>query len=766
MVMKALEKDRNRRYETANGFAMDVQRYLADEPVLACPPSAWYRLRKFARRNKTVLVVACLILFFITLLGAGGGWVIRDRAARKSQATKDLEGALAQVESFQGQGKWAEALAALQRGELLATEAAMDSELNKRLEDLKAKLDAEQRDREFLAQFAEIRLRAQSQTHKHEFRFSPEAAVPEIREALRNYGMEIGSTPVEESAERVQGRPEAVRQQLLAALDECLSHTPSEDARAREWLLATLNAADNDPWRVQSRKALRDRDGAALESLVREVLVQKQPPSFLLIVARSLPRRRNSSRLELFRKIQRTYPTDLWANHLLGDELMDNDQPAEAIRYYTAAIALLPNNAGLYNNRARALHYARELNEAIADYHQALALAPTTAQIRHNLGEALGRNRQFEEAIAHYRAYFRQKAGDAVTHYNFGNVLWHGGQPDEAIVAFRKAISLEKDFPRARLSLAQALGGKGRLEEAVLELREAIRYEPKGAENHYWLGKALQELGRLDEAIVAYRDAIRHHNGAPEGNRNLGHALPTTPHEGLSAEAHCNLGLVLRQKGEVREALKELRIGHELGSKLPGWSNPSAEWVRQCERLVELDEKLPGLLDGKVKPASPAEQIEVANLCLLKRLNAAAARFFGEAFTAEPKMAEEPRTMQRYNAACAAALAGCGQGKDADKLDDKKRARLRSQALDWLRADLDAWGQLLNKESDKIRPLLVQQMQHWLADPDFSGVRGPEALAKLPEVERQAWQKLWKDISDMLIRTQEKAAPEKKSGAK
>ena len=52
IVMKALEKDRNRRYETANGFAADVQRYLADEPVQACPPSAGYRLRKFARRNK------------------------------------------------------------------------------------------------------------------------------------------------------------------------------------------------------------------------------------------------------------------------------------------------------------------------------------------------------------------------------------------------------------------------------------------------------------------------------------------------------------------------------------------------------------------------------------------------------------------------------------------------------------------------------------------------------------------------------------------
>jgi WD40 repeat protein len=58
IVMKALEKDRNRRYESASTFAADVQRYLRDEPVLACPPSAWYRCRKFARRHKAVLVVA------------------------------------------------------------------------------------------------------------------------------------------------------------------------------------------------------------------------------------------------------------------------------------------------------------------------------------------------------------------------------------------------------------------------------------------------------------------------------------------------------------------------------------------------------------------------------------------------------------------------------------------------------------------------------------------------------------------------------------
>ncbi len=71
IVMKALEKDRSRRYETANGFAMDVQRYLADEPVIACPPSSGYRFRKFARRNKTGLAVAGLVLFFLVLIAVG-----------------------------------------------------------------------------------------------------------------------------------------------------------------------------------------------------------------------------------------------------------------------------------------------------------------------------------------------------------------------------------------------------------------------------------------------------------------------------------------------------------------------------------------------------------------------------------------------------------------------------------------------------------------------------------------------------------------------
>jgi WD40 repeat protein len=87
IVMKALEKDRNRRYETANGFAMDIQRYLADEPVLASPPSAVYRLRKFVRRNKVALTTLAVVAAALVLGASISVW----QAIRASVASAGLE---------------------------------------------------------------------------------------------------------------------------------------------------------------------------------------------------------------------------------------------------------------------------------------------------------------------------------------------------------------------------------------------------------------------------------------------------------------------------------------------------------------------------------------------------------------------------------------------------------------------------------------------------------------------------------------------------
>jgi WD40 repeat protein len=93
IVMKALEKDRSRRYETANAFALDVQRYLADEAVLACPPSAGYRLRKFARRNWAAVLTGTAILSVLVagIAGTTFGLIRADhRRAEAEHAREDL----------------------------------------------------------------------------------------------------------------------------------------------------------------------------------------------------------------------------------------------------------------------------------------------------------------------------------------------------------------------------------------------------------------------------------------------------------------------------------------------------------------------------------------------------------------------------------------------------------------------------------------------------------------------------------------------------
>jgi serine/threonine protein kinase/tetratricopeptide (TPR) repeat protein len=95
IVMKCLEKDRNRRYETASGLARDIEHYLRDEPVLACPPSAWYRFRKFGRKHRTALRIAGAFVALLVLAAAVSIWQAvratreRDRAEASFRMARD-----------------------------------------------------------------------------------------------------------------------------------------------------------------------------------------------------------------------------------------------------------------------------------------------------------------------------------------------------------------------------------------------------------------------------------------------------------------------------------------------------------------------------------------------------------------------------------------------------------------------------------------------------------------------------------------------------
>ena len=95
-------------------------------------------------------------------------------------------------------------------------------------------------------------------------------------------------------------------------------------------------------------------------------------------------------------------------------------------------------------------------------------------------------------------------------------------------------------------------------------------------------------------------------------------------------------------------------------------------------------------------------------------------------------------------------------GGDPAKLDDKERARLRQQALAWLRADLALWAKDVEGGKPADRGAAQRTLRHWQRDTDLAGVRDKEALAKLPEAERAEWEKLWTEVAALLKKAEAK----------
>jgi tetratricopeptide (TPR) repeat protein len=145
---------------------------------------------------------------------------------------------------------------------------------------------------------------------------------------------------------------------------------------------------------------------------------------------------------------------------------------------------------------------------------------------------------------------------------------------------------------------------------------------------------------------------------------------------------------------------------------------------------------------GEEKPADNDERLQVAQVAYDRQQFAAATRLWAEALASDPDPGA-PQAPLRYNAARAAALAAAGQGKDEPPISDAAKAKLRGQALGWLKAELTVWSKLFESGPPQDRPAIVQTLSNWQQDPDLAGIRDAAVLAKLPGDERKEWQALW-----------------------
>jgi serine/threonine protein kinase/Flp pilus assembly protein TadD len=481
IVMKALEKDRNRRYETASSFSADVQRYLDDEPVQACPPSAGYRLRKFARKNRrlvSVAVVCVLAAFF----GAGNLlWWAQKRAETAGRAEESLR----RAGDLQTQGKWAEALEAAQNAEDLLQLGGGSTHLKQRVQE-------SLKDLKMIRRLEDIRLEAVA-VGGQDFDNSPDVSYL-YADAFRNYGVDVHSLETEEAAQQIRDR--SIRVELAAALDHWahsrLRNMPrTGDERIWKHLIQVAQATDPDPWRIRLRSVLEKSpmDPKILQELAASTELASQPALSLDLLGNYLAEARRFEQAEIvLRQAQRWHPDNFWINADLAACLNWRDKRAEAVAFRRLVVALRPQSVQAHYSLGRALLKQGDLEQAIDAFNEAFRFLSDDASIIIGWDTALQMKSAFERAVVAFQKASRLQPDEAGIYINWGSVLKDHAALEQAVAVYDKALATLK---KVRASPRQPASSR-----ALLHLAAQGRVE------------ALFVLGRFEEAQQTYQEAL------------------------------------------------------------------------------------------------------------------------------------------------------------------------------------------------------------------------------------------------------------------
>src|SRR5262249_23867852 len=202
------------------------------------------------------------------------------------------------------------------------------------------------------------------------------------------------------------------------------------------------------------------------------------------------------------------------------------------------------------------------------------------------------------------------------------------------------------------------------------------------------------------------------------------------------------LAMAQHRQGQKTQARKTLA----LAILAYDWSAASADsrdhWIRhvlrrEAEGLILPN--LPAFLEGKYQPQDNDERLALLGVCQFTNRPVSLARLYTGVFAAHPLLAQDVRMGHRFNAVCAAALAGWGCTEEGAALGQEEQARWRRQAHAWMKRDLAAWASKVDSNSQADRTLARQRLTAWQTDTDLTGLRQPAALERLSAQERQEW---------------------------
>jgi serine/threonine protein kinase/tetratricopeptide (TPR) repeat protein len=470
IVMKALEKDRARRYETANGLARDLERYLADEPVEACPPSAGYRLKKFARKYRKALVTAAA---FVVLLLAG--------------------------------------IAGLALG-LVSVQRAKDRTDTALGRESKARQRAQQALDEMSSQVIEDWLSKRTQLEP-----AQQALLQKALAWYEELTQEIGDSPEDREAE-------ANAYYRIATIHLTLGQAVEAEQVYGKAITAYAALAAADPGAARYRRGLAQAHRYRAHMLERTGQLQKAEAGFRDAIALHKQLAADFPEVSAYRRDVAETSEGL-ANLLerLGRTREGEEAFQDALAIYKQLAADYPtvsrgrqDLARCYDNLSLLLQHAGRHREAeqtygdaltlqrqlVADFPEVAAYRRELALIQNNRGSLFfdtGRRKEAEEPYRDSLALYKQLAADfpampvyrselARTYYNVGLLLALTGRPKEGEAANRDALAL--------------------YQELVTDFPAVPDYRYSFARAFNTLGLLLSDTSRAKEAEAAYRQAI------------------------------------------------------------------------------------------------------------------------------------------------------------------------------------------------------------------------------------------------------------------
>jgi tetratricopeptide (TPR) repeat protein len=571
IVMKAMEKDRARRYQSANGLAADVRRYLSGEAVVAAPPGALYRASKFVRRHRVAVIAGAAVAASLVLGLAGTAWQAR-------VASQQARAAAA-----------AEAAATLARD----AERARADEL-KRVSDFQAamlsQIDAT---RAGAALIADLRDRHAAALAK--------AAVPDAERASHTDALqqELARVNATDAAAAMIDR--TILRPAVASVDAQFKAQPLVDAQLREALAALyqgLGLYDAAfPLRqsalATSRRVLGDDHAdtlAAMSGMGNLLLAQAKPNDAEPFLREALDRSRR----------------------VLGDA-------------HRGTLTAIGDMGALLRAQGKLDLAEPFFREALDRSRVALGNAdPATLVAMNNLGyllESRGRPAEAEplyrEALDGRRRVLGDDHPDTLQSLNnFGTLLQSQGKFAEAEACFREALSrrrraLGEEHPSTLTSmndLGNLLRGRGQLVEAEQLLREAADKSRRvlGPSHRYTftatnnLAMVLRARGNVKEAERLYREVL------DQRRRALGDDHPDT------LVSINNLGFALQAQGELPGATRCYREAVERGRRVLGERHPTTLiFTAQLARCLQQQGMNRDALD-LLEPAEPAARAAFA----------------------------------------------------------------------------------------------------------------------------------------------------------